>query len=223
MAITRICSLDSFNLFAYSMKRIFKSILVSGLTFCAGNLMAQDSSRVFVTTGAGLIKSPGSLHNVFQPSIAFNSGIELVNRKNWFIQGTLDFNTLKYNQRHKEDGSPYLFLNTTSSLVMGAVNGGKNFTFGHGNWLATAYTGGGYLNIGEPRLIQVEENKIRQEVTRKGSVFAKLGTRIGYKTKVKWLQTIYFDGSWWKSPLEVQGSDLSGVSLFLGVRMAMKK
>ncbi|MGK2862839.1 MAG: hypothetical protein ACSLE0_12970 [Chitinophagaceae bacterium] len=156
-------------------------------------------------------------------TIAFNSGIELENSKNWFVQGTLDFNSLKYNQRIKEDGSPYLFTNTNSSLVMGAVNGGKNFTFGQGKWFTSVYTGAGYLNIGEPRLIQLSENKIRQEVSRKGNVFAKAGTRLGYKTEIKWLQTIYFDGSWWKSPLTVQGSRLSGVSLFLGVRMTMKK
>jgi hypothetical protein len=183
---------------------------------------AQDSSRIFFTTGAGLIKSPGSLSHVLHPSIAFNSGIELTNRKNWFVQGTLDFNSLKYNQRIKEDGSPYLFQNTNSSLFMAAVNGGKNFHFGQHKWFASLYTGGGYLNIGEPRLVDDSENTIKQEVSRKASVFGKAGTRFGYKTKIKFLQTIYFDGSYWTSPLKVQGSRLSGVSLFVGARMSMK-
>jgi hypothetical protein len=188
--------------------------------FIASN--AQDSTRIFFTTGAGLIKSPGSLRQVFQPSIAFNSGIEMANKKNWFVQGTLDFNTLKYNQRIKEGGSPYLFQNTNSSLFMAALNGGKNFHFGHNNWFASLYTGGGYLNIGEPRLVDDTGNTIRQEISRKGAVFGKAGTRFGYKTKIKLLQTIYIDGSYWRSPLKVQGSILSGVSLFAGARMSMK-
>ena len=105
---------------------------------------------------------------------------------------------------------------------MAAINGGKNFHFGHNKWFASAYTGGGYLNIGEPRLIDHMENTIKQEISRKGSVFGKLGTRIGYKTKIKFLQTIYFDGSYWRSPLNVQGAKLGGLSLFLGARMSTK-
>jgi hypothetical protein len=73
------------------MKKVIGIILIVILFLLIRNtLMAQDSSRVFVTTGAGIIKTPGALSNVFQPSIAFNSGIELVNKKNWFLQGTLD-------------------------------------------------------------------------------------------------------------------------------------
>jgi hypothetical protein len=204
------------------MKRIFKISILYFSFFAPVAANAQDSSRIFVTTGAGIIKSPGPVGKVFHPSIAFNSGIELVGKRNWYLQGTLDFNTLKYNQQKKEDGSPYLFQNTNSSLVMIAVNGGKNFPFGNQKWFASTYLGGGYLNIGEPRLINVTENTIRQEVSRKGGVFGKAGTRIGYKTKIKFLQTIYFDGAFWASPLKAQGSKLNGFSFFLGARMSMK-
>lgn len=204
------------------MKRILKISILYISSFVAVAANAQDSSRIFVTTGAGIIKSPGPLGKVFHPSIAFNSGIELVGKKNWYIQGTLDFNTLKYSQQKKEDGSPYLFQNTNSSLVMVAVTGGKNFPFGNHQWFASGYLGGGYLNIGEPRLINVNENTIRQEVSRKGSAFGKAGTRIGYKTRIKFLQTIYFDGAYWASPLKAQGSKLNGFSFFLGARMSMK-
>ena len=204
------------------MKKIYSLFFVLLILLVHQTITAQDNSRVFFTTGAGLIKSPGSLSQVLHPSIAFNSGIEIVNKKNWFVQGTLDFNTLKYNQRIKENGSPYLFQNTSSSLFMAAINGGKNFHFGHNKWFASAYAGGGYLNIGEPRLIDHMENTIKQEISRKGSVFGKLGTRIGYKTKIKFLQTIYFDGSYWRSPLNLQCAKLSGVSLFVGARMSTK-
>jgi len=204
------------------MKTILRSSVFQLVVFAAISANAQDSSRVFVTTGAGVIKSPGAVGKVFHPSVAFNSGIELVGKKNWYLQGTLDFNTLKYNQQKKEDGSPYLFQNTNSSLVMIAVNGGKNYPFGNNNWFASTYLGAGYLNIGEPRLINITENTIRQEVSRKGGVFGKAGTRIGYKTKIKFLQTIYFDGAFWASPLKAQGSGLNGFSFFLGARMSMK-
>ena len=204
------------------MKKIIRLAfaIVLLLVYTTGH--TQDSSRIFFTTGAGLIKSPGSLSNVLHPSIAFNSGIEIVNKHSWFAQGTLDFNTLKYNQRIKENGSPYLFQNTSSSLFMIALNGGRNFHYGRGKWFSSLYTGGGYLNIGEPRLIQNTENTIKQTITRKAGVFGKLGTRLGYKTKIKFLQTIYFDGSYWKSPVTVQGSKLNGISLFVGARMSMK-
>ena len=203
------------------MKRFAQFFLPAMCFFTFRQLTAQENSKVYVTTGAGIIKSPGSLHKVFKPSIAFNSGIELVNKTNWFLQGTLDFHTLKYNQQFKEDGSPYLFVNTTSSLVQIAVSGGKNFHFGDSKWFASLYSGGGYLNVGEPRLIDQSENTIKQEVSRKTSVFGKAGTRIGYQTKSKLLQTIYFDGAYWASPLTIQGSSLKGISLFLGARMAM--
>jgi len=61
----------------------------------------------------------------------------------------------------------------------------------------------------------------KQEVSRKGGKFGKAGTRIGYKTKIKFLQTIYLDASWWASPVKIQGAVLQGASLFVGTRMSM--
>ena len=55
------------------LKLFFAVILLITCT----TIHAQDSSRIFFTTGAGLIKSPGSLSHVLHPSIAFNSGIEI--------------------------------------------------------------------------------------------------------------------------------------------------
>jgi hypothetical protein len=198
-----------------------KLIFATAFIIISFSALAQDSSRVFFSTGVGLIKSPGKLSKVFNPSVAFNSALEITNKKNWFAQGTLDFNTLKYNQRVKDNGSPYLFQNTSSSLLMLAINGGKNFYFGHSKWLASVYAGGGYLNIGEPRLVKQEENIFKQQVSRMPGVFGKAGTRLGYKTKIKMLQTIYFDASWFTSPVQVQSYKLNGVSLFLGTRMSM--
>lgn len=200
------------------MSRIIITIAIMFSFYAA---TAQEEGKVFFTTGVGIIKSPGALSKVFQPSIAFNSGLELVSKTNWFGLVTFDFNTLKYNQQVKEDGSPFLFRKTNSSLFMLGLNGGKNFPFGS-KWFASLYGGGGYLNLGEPRLHPAGENIIEQVVSRRGSVFGKAGTRLAYRTKIKFIQTIYFDGSWWKSPANVQSANLNGVSLFLGIRMGMK-
>lgn len=192
-----------------------------GLISVTLNSVAQDSTKLLFTTGIGLIKSPGRLSNVLHPSVAFNSGIELTGKKKWFAQFTLDFNTLKYDQQVRDENSDFIFQNTSSSLVMVALSGGKNFYFGHARWFTSPYVGAGYLNIGEPRLIKESEVLVRQEVSRKGGVFAKIGTRLGYKTNTKILKTIYVDVSWWKSPLRVQQEKLTGVSFFIGTRMSM--
>lgn len=183
-------------------------------------LTAQENKFLF-TTGIGIIKSPGKLSKVLHPTVAFNSGLEYTGKSNWFTQLTLDFNSLKYDQRQLDENSPYLFQRTSSSLIMAAINGGHNFFFGHNKWLISPYAGGGYLNIGEPRLVKKEENIFRQEVSRRGGIFGKTGFRFGYKTKIKFLQTIYLDASWWESPVKIQGAGLQGASLFIGTRMSM--
>ncbi|MFT3678915.1 MAG: hypothetical protein QM791_01505 [Ferruginibacter sp.] len=203
------------------MKQYYKLGMILLFVFSFSTINGQDSSKIFFTTGTGIIKSPGALHHIIHPSLAFNSGIEFVNRSNWYLQASADFNSLKYNQHIKEDGSPFLFKNTSSSLIMLAISAGKNFHWGHRKWLTAVYTGGGYLNIGEPRLISVSENIIRQEVSRKTSAFGKAGVRLGYRTKSKFLQTIYIDGAWWISPLKIQQARLSGVSIFAGLRMGL--
>lgn len=202
------------------MKNI-KSLCIVILFSAISKTHAQDKKGILFTTGAGIIKSPGTLSKVLRPSIAFNSGIEIENKFNWFAQGTLDFNSLKYDQRIKDEGSPFLFQNTSSSLFMVTLVGGKNFYFGGNKWFASLYAGGGYLNIGEPRLIEYLDNTIKQEINRMGSAFGKAGLKLGYKTKLKFLQTIYFDGSWWTSPVNIQSSSLTGISLFIGTRMSM--
>ncbi len=180
---------------------------------------AQKNKFLF-TTGVGLIKSPGALSKVIHPTVAFNSGLEYTGKTNWFAQVTLDFNSLKYDQRRLDESSPYLFQRTSSSLIQGAISGGYNIYLGS-KWLLSPYAGGGYLNIGEPRLVMKDDVVFMQEVKRKGGIFGKVGTRIGYKTKIKFLQTIYLDASWWQSPVKVQQARLQGVSLFVGTRMSM--
>lgn len=183
--------------------------------------VAQEKGKLYFTTGAGILKSPGALSKVLHPTLGLNSGIEKTSKTNWFGQLSFDFNSLRYDQQIKEDGSPFLFRQTTSSLIQVGINGGKNFYFNKMNWLVSVYSGTGYVNFGQPRLIEVEENIFTEEIVRKKSIFGRFGTRIAYDTKVKFLHMLYFDASWWQAPIEVQGAGLNGVSLFVGMRMGM--
>lgn len=186
------------------------------------NLKAQDSTRIYVTTGVGVNKIKGSLQNIFLSTVAFNSAVEIDLRKNWFAQAELDFNTLKYNQQEKEDNSSYLFQNTNSSLLLLGLNVGRDFKFSNALF-TSVYSGGGYVSVGEPRVNIDDDNKIvTQTVARKAGVFGKGGLRIGYKTKSKILQTLYIDGSYWASTVKTQGGSLRGLSAFIGTRMVIK-
>ena len=204
------------------MKQHKRTGTIALILLCVTIACSAQQNKFLFTTGVGLIKSPGRLSNVLHPSVAFNSGLEYTGKTNWFAQVTLDFNSLKYDQRNLDANSPYLFQRTSSSLIQGAVSGGSNIYLGRKNkWLLSPYAGGGYLNIGEPRLVRKEENVFRQQVIRMGGIFGKAGYRVGYKTKIKFLQTIYLDASWWQSPVTVQGARLQGLSLFIGTRMSM--
>jgi hypothetical protein len=196
-----------------------KIILLTLVSIAVSNIKAQDSSRLYFTTGIGVIKVKHSLRNVLKPSVAFNSGLELRNKHNWFIQGTVDFNTLKYDQKIKDDNSPYLFQNTNSSLLMLGLNAGKNFRVSD-KWFVSGYIGGGYLNIGEPR-VMLQNAVVKQDVIRNSNVFGRAGTRIAFRSPIKFLQTIYLDGDWWTSPVEVQNSKLNGFAFYIGTRMGM--
>lgn len=182
----------------------------------------ETNKKIHLTTGIGVNKIQGSLGRVFRSTIAFNSGFEKEFSHNWFGQLEANFNTLKYDQQVKDENSNFLFQNTSSSLFMVGLNGGKNFPFGRSNWFGSLYLGAGYINIGEPRLALDEQNNvITQDITRKGGVLGKSGGRIGINTRSKILHTIFLDGSYWISSLRTQGHQLNSISIFLGMRMAM--
>lgn len=199
------------------------SFMLLVVTVAASNIsIGQDSSRVFLTTGVGLINVQGKLNNVFKSSVAFNSGVEIKLRHNWFAQLELGFNSLKYDQQVKDENSPYLFQNTNSSLFLAVIQSGRNFHILNPNWFVSVYGGGGYLNIGEPRItVDNTNNIVKQTAKRMSSFLGKAGTRIAYTTRSKFLQTVYIDGSWWISPVKIQNDNLSAFSFFIGTRMAI--
>jgi hypothetical protein len=197
-----------------------KKIVLFALIVCIFNqTFAQQSNKIFFTTGVGAIKVRHTLRDILKPAVGFNSGLELTNKQNWFLQGTLDFNTLKYDQKFKDENSPYLFQNTTSSLFMLGLNGGKNFRLTDNAFLS-AYVGGGYLNFGEPR-VTIQNSVVTQNNIRQGNIFGRGGTRYAFKSPIKFLQTLYIDANWWTAPIKVQGMQLNGFSFFITSRMAM--
>jgi hypothetical protein len=199
-----------------------KNTIIATTMFClltGGSTIAQDTSKLSFTTGVGILKPNSSLGTVLQSGVAFNSGVELALKKKFFVQATFDFNTLRYDQR-VTDGSPFLFQNTNSSLLMIGVNGGKNFSFNK-HWTISGYSGAGYLNIGEPRASVLDGRIIKQSIKRTGGVFGRAGIRVAYNTGSKLLHTLYADVNGWTSPAEVQGLNVSGLGFFVGTRMPM--
>lgn len=206
------------------MLKNYHSILLFIALLQINNSEAQEkiTNKIHLTTGVGINKIQGDLGQVFRSTVAFNSGFERSFSKNWFGQLEVNFNSLKYDQKLKDDRSSFLFQNTNSSLFMLSVNGGKDFILGDAGWFSSIYGGTGYINIGEPRLSVDEVNNIvTQTAVRKGGILGKVGGRFGFNTKSKLLQTLYLDGSYWISSLRTQGNMVRSISVFLGMRMMM--
>lgn len=183
-------------------------------------VFAQDSSKVFFTTGIGYLLPNVKLNRVLQSSVALNSGIELNIKKNRFLQLTLDVNTLKYNQQVPDAESSHLLQNSNSPLVMLGANAGKIFIFDN-RWFLSGYIGGGYINIGEPRATIYNGNIVKQSLVRSGNIFGRAGVKLKFNTNTKLLHTIYTDVNWWTSPIKVQNAPVSGFGFFIGTRMPM--
>jgi hypothetical protein len=192
-------------------------IVLFGVPVTSG---AQDSSKIFFTTAAGLFAPVASFGKAYQNSLALNSGIEYKFSPHYFAQLVLDFNAVKYNQQIKDASSAYLFQHTNSSVFLAGINMGRNITLNQsGNVFISPYIGIGYANIGEPRLtVKTNAGVIEQEVIRMKGVFTREGFRIAYRTTSKILQTIYFDASYFSSNIIVQASKPRALSLLLGTR-----
>ena len=181
---------------------------------------AQDSSKIFFTTGIGHLLPNTKLNKVLQSSVALNSGIELTTRRNVFLQVTLDVNTLKYNQQIPDAESSYLLRNSNSPLLLLGANAGKNIPLTTRGFLS-GYIGGGYINIGEPRAIVYPGNIVEQSLVRHGNIFGRAGAKLKFETKSKLLHIIYGDVNWWTSPIRIQNAPVNGFAFFVGTRMPM--
>ncbi|OYU68227.1 MAG: hypothetical protein CFE22_00680 [Cytophagaceae bacterium BCCC1] len=189
--------------------------------FVSNILIAQDSTKIFLTSSVGLLVPASKFSESYKQSLSLNSGIEYQFKRMFFIQLILDFNAVNYSQKVKDQNSNYLFQNTNSSVLLAGFNFGKNIPISKEGRLAISpYLGIGYANIGEPRLtIDNNNGIISQNVTRMQGIYSKAGLRVLFNTKSKFLQTIYLDSSYWLSNVSVQESTAQAKSFLIGTRI----
>ena len=199
----------------------FKTIALTLMLLVSLKLKAQDTTRLFIFSGVGIINGLGTFGKSVKPSLGFNSGLELKLIGHVFAQLSIDFNALKYNQQNIDANSSYLFQNTNSTLLVLGGNIGYNFNKPNTKWSAFTYLGSGYLNIGEPRVTLEKGNTIVQSVVNQSNIFGRGGVRIGYKTKSSFFQTLYLDTTYWASAAKVQGGNVKGISILIGTRLTM--
>ena len=204
---------------SFTMTKTIYLIVIATVSGAFHLACAQDSTKVSYGTAVGIVQTTGPLKQVLHPAIAFSSEIEYITKKKWFADLTFDLASLKYNQQVKDSVSPYLFQNARSSLFMVGLNGGKRLGLKNKNSSVSLYGGGGYLTIGEPRANTTPDNIIRQTIVRKSAFYGRLGTRAEYTTKIKILQGIYLDASWWISTASVQDLTLHGFAVYIGTRV----
>jgi hypothetical protein len=181
----------------------------------------QKESKIAITSSVGLLIPQSKFAKSYSTSLAFNSGIEYSLKKGFFIQGVIDFNSVKYSQQVREGIDDFLFQKTNSSVFLLGLNLGNNIPLTHSKrFFLAPYLGLGYLNIGEPRLsINNQDKVITQSVRRMQSIYYKGGLRFLINTNTKALQTIYLDVSSWKSPIEIQSSKAQAWSVFGGTKI----
>jgi hypothetical protein len=204
------------------MKRSKNIIIASVCLFLLQSSSGQKDNNLHLTTGVGINEVLGELGKTFRSTIAFNSGFERSFGKKWYGQLEINFNSLRYDQKVKDENSPYLFQNTNSSLFMIGFNWGRDFKFNNSPWFTSGYVGSGYINIGKPRVNLDEINNIvTQTVVRKSGIIGRAGGRVGIKTNSALLQTLYLDGSYLTSSLKADGSVFRSIAVFVGMKMVM--
>ena len=106
-------------------KRILLAVaFLSGFAIISN---AQDSSKFYFTTAAGVFAPVSAFSKAYKNSLALNSGIEYQFSKYYFTQFVLDFNAVKYNQQVRDGNSSYLFQHTNSSIFLAGFNSVETF------------------------------------------------------------------------------------------------
>ena len=199
-----------------------KNLIFVLLLMCGNVLFAQDTTKITLTTGVGIISMPGALSKVLKSSITFNSGIELKLKKNWFLQGDVSLNSIGYNQIIRDNATNYLFENANSSLFQVSVSSGYSFKFLPSKFSLDLYAGPGFQRFGEPRVSNNTTAQVtRQNIVFSNTVFGKVGSRLSYKTNSSLLQTIYFEATYFTSPLHVQTYRLQGFTYCVGTKFSL--
>ncbi|MBB2146843.1 hypothetical protein GM921_15170 [Pedobacter sp. LMG 31464] len=199
-----------------------RNVLFALLLVYGNVLFAQDTTKIALTTGVGIISMPGALSKVLKSSVTFNSGIELKLKKNWFLQGDVSLNSIGYNQIIRDNPNNYLFEDANSSLFQVGVSGGYSFRFLPSKFSLDLYAGPGFQRFGEPRVTNNNAAQItKQNIVFSNTVFAKIGSRLSYKTNSSLLQTIYIEATYFTSPLHVQAYRLQGFTYCVGTKFSL--
>lgn len=199
----------------------FQSVCIALFLLLSYTTTAQDTSRLHIFSGIGIIGGLGNFDKAVEPSLGFNSGVEYKLNQRFVAQASIDFNALRYSQQFADNNSIYLFQNTNTMLFVLGTAIGYNVSPVKAKLQGLIYTGGGFLNIGEPRLAFSSPTVITQSVVRKSGIFGKTGFRLGYKTTSNFLQTIYIDTSFWRSAVNAQGGKVQGISILLGTHLSL--
>lgn len=191
-------------------------LMLVGTSACA----QKGSQSLSFLTSAGALVPLSGFGKAYQPSLALGTGIEYSFGQHYFVQLTADINAVRYNQQIKDDAAGYLFQNTKSAVLLGGLQIGRNIWIDQQQKIfVSPYIGGGYLNIGEPRLsLDPATHIISQSVSRKGGAFGRGGIRLAYKTASKVLQTLYVDMAYWRSLIHIQNAQPQALALSLGTR-----
>ncbi|MDN3585967.1 hypothetical protein QWY86_04765 [Pedobacter aquatilis] len=197
--------------------------LISAFFILTGTVLhAQETTKIAVTTGFGIISFPPGLSSVLKSSVTFNSGLELKLKKNWFIQGDVSLNSIGYDQTIRENASVFLFKNANSSLFQISLSGGYLFRFLPSKFGLAVYGGPGFQRFGEPR---VANDNLAQVTTQNNvfstSIYGKVGSRLSYKTNSSFLQTIYVEATYFTSSIQVQQYRLQGFTYCIGTKFSL--
>lgn len=202
------------------MRRIKGYLLLLVIMMATAGYAQKGKPSLSFLTSAGALVPLSGFGKAYQTSLALGTGIEYAIGQHYFVQLTADINALRYNQQIKDNAAGYLFQNTKSGVLLGGLQIGRNIWIGHQQKIfVSPYVGGGYLNIGEPRLdLDPATHIISQSVSRKGGFFGRGGIRLAYKTASKILQTLYVDMAYWRSPIHIQNAQPQALTLSLGTR-----
>lgn len=197
--------------------------LFFGISICFAPFfaLAQDTTKLYFSSSAGLLKPLSTFAKSYNTSLALSSGIEYRFAKRYFLLGEVGLNAVKYNQQFIDKSSAYLFQNTNSSVISLGLNVGRIIQPKPAeSFSLSPYVGIGYINVGEPRLLVDKTSQIiRQQVKRMQGLFTKIGTRFSYKTNAKAIQNVFFDVSYWNAYLLVQQSKPQAFIFVFGTKI----
>lgn len=201
------------------MKKLIIALLLSFV--CLNDAIAQDSTRIQITSSFGIIKPMNSFGNSFSQSFSAASGLVYKIKEKVFLNGTFSVNMLKYNQSQLDPKSMYLITKTSSPFIQVGLSIGREFEIiEHKRLLFSPYIGAGAFRLSEPRLTRnANSNIVSQKYLQHYAPHVLIGQRLYFDTKTKLLRTVFVDTFYWRSNLNVQNSKAQAFSIMVGTKI----